>query len=94
MRRRITAVVSGVVLFTGGALLPIAATAHAAAPDCFGHRPTIVGTDKDDDMKGTAGRDVIVGLGGNDDISALDGDDLVCGGGGNDSIHGESERTA
>jgi hypothetical protein len=49
-----------------------------AAPSCFGHAATIVGTAKDDDIQGTAGNDVIVTLGGNDSVSGRAGNDLIC----------------
>lgn len=55
---------------------------------CHGLVPTILGTDKDDNLVGTEGKDVIVGLRGNDVIKGLGGDDVICGGPGLDSISG------
>ncbi|MCI4061335.1 hypothetical protein MRQ36_01600 [Micromonospora sp. R77] len=55
---------------------------------CDGRVATVVGTEGDDLLRGTAGADVIVGLGGNDVLLGLDGDDVICGGAGNDVING------
>lgn len=55
---------------------------------CDGRVATVVGTDGDDLLRGTAGTDVISGLGGNDVLLGLDGDDVICGGAGNDVING------
>jgi predicted extracellular nuclease len=55
---------------------------------CNGLVPTIVGTDRDDVLRGTTGRDVIMGLGGNDTITGGNGDDVVCGGAGDDVVSG------
>ncbi|MEM7133726.1 MAG: Ig-like domain-containing protein [Chloroflexota bacterium] len=66
------------------------------APDFPG--TLIVGTNKNDWLRGTSGPDLILGLKGNDDIFGRNGDDVICGGngvdiiqgnGGNDSIYGE-----
>jgi len=54
--------------------------------DCFGRKPTIVGTNKRDRLRGTDARDVILAGGGNDLIKGKDGRDRICGGGGNDQI--------
>lgn len=55
---------------------------------CLGHKATIVGTAKPDEIEGTPHRDVIVALGGADKVRALGGDDLVCGGKGRDTLLG------
>jgi hypothetical protein len=55
---------------------------------CFGFDATVIGTEGNDNLAGTRGRDVIIGLGGDDRISAGAGEDIVCGGLGNDSISG------
>ncbi|MFQ1003957.1 ExeM/NucH family extracellular endonuclease [Modestobacter sp. SSW1-42] len=55
---------------------------------CQGLVPTIVGTEGDDVLRGTNGRDVVMGLGGNDTITGGNGDDVLCGGAGNDTITG------
>jgi hypothetical protein len=55
---------------------------------CNGLVPTIVGTDGDDVLRGTTGRDVVMGLGGNDTITGGNGDDVICGGAGKDTIAG------
>ncbi|WP_432519660.1 ExeM/NucH family extracellular endonuclease [Kineococcus sp. SYSU DK006] len=55
---------------------------------CQGLVPTIRGTEGNDVLKGTNGRDVIMGLGGNDVITGGNGDDVVCGGAGDDTLSG------
>jgi uncharacterized repeat protein (TIGR01451 family) len=65
------------------------ASAEAKKSKCFfGHRVTILGTNRPERIVGTPGRDVINGKGGNDVILGLGGNDLICGGGGNDLIKG------
>ena len=58
------------------------------APTCAGQDATIVGTEGDDELTGTAKRDVIVALGGNDTILGLGGDDLICAAAGRDVVKG------
>lgn len=61
----------------------------AAAPHkCFGKRATIVGTAREEELRGTNRADVIVALGGGDTIRARRGNDRVCGGRGEDVIYG------
>ncbi len=48
----------------------------------------IVGGARDEQLRGTAGRDVILGRGGDDVIRALGGNDLVCTGPGNNTVFG------
>lgn len=60
------------------------------AERCNGLVPTIRGTNGDDVLGGTNGRDVIMGLGGNDVISGFNGDDVICGGAGNDVLSGDN----
>ncbi|HEX2296722.1 MAG TPA: calcium-binding protein, partial [Actinomycetota bacterium] len=68
------------VLVSCALLLP-GGVAHAQdAPECFGEKPTIVGTDGEDRLVGTPGRDVIAGLDGKDRIEGRGGDDLICAG--------------
>ena len=55
---------------------------------CAGERATIVGSEGDDVLAGTARDDVIVGLEGDDTISGAGGDDLVCGDRGDDTLAG------
>jgi Ca2+-binding RTX toxin-like protein len=76
--------------------MPVVAPSYAAAaaPNCFGKRATIVGTNRDPskpvDLKGTPGNDVIVGLRGMDNIYGRGGDDLICSAGGWDYVDGGS----
>lgn len=46
----------------------------------------IIGTDGDDVLHGTVGRDIIIGLDGNDTIHGLGGDDSIAGCDGDDTI--------
>lgn len=59
---------------------------------CLGHRATIVGTSRKDELTGTPHRDVIAALGGNDEVRALGGPDLICGGKGHDELFGGAGR--
>ena len=70
----------------------VAVPASAAVPRCFGKVATIVGTSRDDRLKGTHGRDVIHGRDGDDLIRGLAGNDLLCGGGGSDLLIGHDGR--
>ena len=56
---------------------------------CRGRRATIVGTDRSEVIRGTAGPDVIVALGGDDTIYGGGGDDIICAGQGNDLVYGD-----
>jgi hypothetical protein len=71
---------------------PLPAAAGAKAESCRGRPTTVAGTNGDDALKGTAGRDVIQALGGDDEIRGLGGKDLLCGAGGDDVIRGGSGR--
>jgi glucose/arabinose dehydrogenase len=51
---------------------------------------TIMGTDGNDQLRGTGGDDVICGRGGNDRIVGLAGDDLLAGGPGADELIGSA----
>jgi Ca2+-binding RTX toxin-like protein len=82
------AAIAGVAL---AAVVFIAAAPASEEEDvarCHGRRAKIVGTEKDDVLRGTPGRDVIWGGGGNDTILGSLGNDLLCGGPGADLIHG------
>lgn len=59
---------------------------------CLGHRATIVGTGKADEIFGTRHRDVIAALGGNDKVLGLGGPDVICGGKGKDKLFGGPGR--
>ncbi len=59
---------------------------------CLGHRATIVGTRKSDELTGTRRRDVIAALGGRDEVRGLGGGDLICGGPGRDKLFGGAGR--
>ena len=62
-------------------------TINDASPD-----DTIIGTDGDDRLRGTADNDVIVALDGNDRLFADGGSDILDGGDGRDRLFGSTER--
>ena len=62
--------------------------ADAKKPRCHGRKATIVGTAKDDRLRGTKRRDVIVGHGGDDRIDGLGKRDIICGNSGDDDLIG------
>jgi len=75
------------------AVLAAHALAAAGGPEeevrrCHGRRADIVGTQYDDVIYGTSGRDVIWAGPGDDKIYGELGNDLICGGSGDDVIHG------
>ncbi len=74
------------------ALRPLPGCAAAEPLRCQGEPATIIGTDGDDILQGTPGRDVIWGGEGDDTIRAGAGDDVVCGGPGDDKIYGEAGK--
>jgi 4-amino-4-deoxy-L-arabinose transferase-like glycosyltransferase len=84
--------VSFVLSFTGGAQMEVSTaqvfTSRLVEASCLGREATIVGTEGNDQVEGTAAADVIVTLGGDDVIDGGGGDDLICAGGGNDQIYG------
>lgn len=86
-KRPAAALTTLLVLAGLSALVPGFLAARTQTPKCFGHRATIVGTNGNDHLRGTSGRDVIVGLGGNDGILARQGNDFVCAGPGDDVVH-------
>jgi uncharacterized delta-60 repeat protein len=59
---------------------------------CMGHKATIVGTRRADELIGTKHRDVIAALGGKDEVRGLGGADLICGGKGKDKLFGGPGR--
>jgi uncharacterized delta-60 repeat protein len=59
---------------------------------CLGHKATIVGTRRADELVGTPHRDVIAALGGKDKVRGLSGPDLICGGKGKDKLLGGPGR--
>jgi len=65
-----------------------AAATQTAPLRCDGRIATIVGTPRDDALRGSSGADVIVGLAGDDRILGLGGNDVLCGGEGRDRIEG------
>jgi Ca2+-binding RTX toxin-like protein len=88
LSRRLVTFASVIVVATG----VVARPASAAVPRCFGKVARIVGTSRDERLKGTQGRDVIHGRGGDDLIRGLAGNDLLCGGGGSDLLIGRDGR--
>ena len=85
---------AGVALLLASALLPatlfISGPASAGGAACDGVPATIVGTDGNNEIDGTSGRDVVQARGGNDEVDTLGGNDLICGGGGRDSLAGDA----
>jgi len=55
---------------------------------CNGKNVTIAGTDGDDTLYGTGGRDVIHGGDGDDTLFGFGGNDIICGGNGDDTLIG------
>ncbi len=74
----------GVTLILSTPLLGEPAVARAR--NCFGERPTIVGTRGNDLISGTKGNDVVMSLGGDDAISTGSGSDIICSGAGSDAV--------
>ncbi len=77
----------------GLALAAVVFIAAAPAPEeedprCHGRQADVVGTDGNDELRGTPERDVIWGGGGDDSIHGSLGNDLLCGGPGADLVHG------
>ena len=60
----------------------------AAPPSCLGRTATIVGTDGDDILLGTVGKDVIQAGRGDDTVLGDRGGDVICGGPGTDFVRG------
>jgi beta-glucanase (GH16 family) len=87
--RAVTRTAARIFLATVAAItaLHVFETASAtASPGCFGHRATIVGTNRGDRLVGTAGQDIIASQGGKDRVYGRGGNDLVCGGPGRDEL--------
>jgi uncharacterized delta-60 repeat protein len=59
---------------------------------CMGHKATVVGTRRADQLIGTKHRDVIAALGGKDEVRGLGGADVICGGQGTDKLLGGPGR--
>ena len=60
----------------------------AAVPTCASQKATVVGTGRDDKLRGTKDDDVIDAQAGDDRVTGLRGDDLVCAGPGDDRVTG------
>ena len=65
-----------------------ATAAQAKSARCFDRKPTIVGTDNNDQIKGTPKSDVILAKHGSDTISSGGGKDFVCAFNGTDIVFG------
>jgi hypothetical protein len=78
------------VLTSQASLWNFGVVGQALAPSCAGAPPpgAILGTARNDKLKGGTGRDVIFALGGDDTIDGGGGNDIVCGGPGKDTILG------
>jgi RTX calcium-binding nonapeptide repeat (4 copies) len=96
-RRTRSTVITFALVLVG--LITLAYTSIGSArarPKCFGQTATIVGTSGNNEISGTAHKDVIFAGGGNDTIEARNtranhGRDIICGGPGNDEITGNNE---
>lgn len=86
-RIRTTTMVAATTLFTAFTVGLGVTPAHAA-PTCYGHPVTVMGSPGPDSLNGTPNADVIYGDAGNDTIYGFGGDDVICGAGGNDVIYG------
>lgn len=64
------------------------ATATGATCESTAPSPTVVGSNGDDVLLGTPGRDVIAGGNGHDIVYGLGGNDMLLGGNGNDTLYG------
>jgi Ca2+-binding RTX toxin-like protein len=77
------------LVFAAFAAIAAAATNDTLEnPRCHGRQAKIVGSEDDDVLQGTPGRDVIWGGEGDDVITGSLGNDLICGGPGADLVHG------
>jgi len=90
MRLRSSVVVVATLAVLIAPAAPVAA--QTATPTCAGVPATIVGTNGDDILRGTAKADVIVGNGGNDTIYGAKGNDIICANAGDDYIQGGPGR--
>jgi Ca2+-binding RTX toxin-like protein len=71
-----------------GALLDFPEGIEVQPPKCKGRVANIVGSEKNDKLKGSKFPDVIAGLGGKDKIKGVKGNDRLCGGKGKDKLKG------
>lgn len=81
-------VAAGVLALVAPVALPGRAPVARAGSTCYGAPITIIGSERDDAIKGTSGPDVIDGEGGNDVIDGGGGEDRICGSDGDDTIYG------
>ena len=72
--------------------LALADASQRKAPSCAGHKATIMGDQRGEDVIGTSGRDVIVLGDGGDSADGRGGNDVICAGGGPDNIRGGGGR--
>jgi Ca2+-binding RTX toxin-like protein len=84
-------------ILVAGAAVGVTDLSARSRPTCFGKTATIIGTNHNDRIGGTARKDVIAAQGGDDLIEAKGhkadhGEDIVCGGGGNDKIVGNTDK--
>lgn len=63
-----------------------------AYPTCDGVPATVIGTDEDDDLWGSAGRNVVAAGSGADTIVTMEGADLICAGPGADLVYAGAGR--
>ena len=85
-RGTVVALSLAATIVIGMSLAATGSTEPSATFRCNGVVATIVGTNGNDEIKGTNGRDVIVARGGNDEIYGRGGNDLICAGAGVDDV--------
>ena len=76
--------VEGLLLIANGTGSLIDASGYSLGP------VTIIGSNRNDTLRGSSGNDIILARGGNDVVTGGDGDDFIIGGGGDDSLAGDS----
>jgi len=89
LTRGLTGALLGLALVAAFVVSAVSGAGAEEGPErCHGRVATIVGTDGDDVLHGTAKRDVVWAGRGDDKIYGNLGNDLLCGGPGSDLVHG------
>lgn len=88
MRNNLRIAVAACVVSASLGATATTASAGLREQRCFGRKPTIVGTNGDDRIRGTSGSDVIITGPGNDVVRGRRGHDRICTGDLDDRIFG------